>query len=411
MTESDGIVIVGGGLAGAKAAEGAREAGWEGPITLIGAEPYLPYERPPLTKGLLQGGDGPEAAFVHPDGWDAEHGVELRLGVRAASIDPDAHIVTTEGGRTVPFSKLVLATGSAARRPELPGADLPEVFTVRTMSDSLALRERLRPGARLAIVGSSWIGAETAASARQRGAEVTLVGRGAELLERVLGREIGAFFSRIHREHGVDLRLGLDATAIEGGDHVTGLRLSDGSLVEVDTVVLGIGADPSTGLAEAAGLAVDHGVLADERLATSHPDVLVAGDIANAQHPVLGRRLRIEHWANALEQGLAAGRNAAGADRPYELLPFFFSDQYDTGMEYSGWPVSFDEVVFRGSPDDGEFVAFQLADGVVVGGANVNVWDVNEHVQALLRAARPVRREVLADPGVDPADWVRLAVA
>jgi len=414
VNENDAIVIIGGGLAGAKAAEGAREAGWSGPIRLIGAEPYLPYERPPLTKGLLQGSDGPQAALVAKDGWASRHDVELLLGAPAESLDRSTRSVRV-AGRDVRYSRLVLATGSVAVRPGLPGADLDGVFVVRTIDDALALRDRLVPGARLAVVGASWIGTEVAASARIRGAEVVLLGHGSVPLERVLGREVGGFFGRLHESHGVALRLGPGVVAIEGEQNATGVRLEDGTLVEAEVVVLGTGARPELALAEAAGLDVGgsgaaRGVLADERLATSDPDVFVAGDIANAMHPILGDRVRVEHWGNALNQGLVAGANAAGAERDFDLLPYFFSDQYDVGMEYSGWPGAVDEVVVRGSLDDGGFVAFQLRDGVVVGGANVDVWDVNEHVQDLVRAAKPVRPEVLADPDVDPADWVRLAV-
>jgi len=414
VSDTETIVIVGGGLAGAKAAEGAREAGWQGRIRLIGAEPYLPYERPPLTKGLLQGADGPRAAIVAGDGWATTHGVELLLSAPAESIDRGARTVRV-AGEDLPYTRLVLATGSVAPRPDLPGADLDGVFVVRTLDDALALRDRLLPGVRVAVVGASWIGTEAAASARQRGAEVTLLGRGSVPLERVLGHEVGAFYAAVHEAHGVSLRLGPGIAAIEGEQNATGVRLDDGSLVEAEVVVLGTGVRPELGLAVAAGLDVGgsgpaRGVLADERLATSDPDVFVAGDIANAMHPILGDRIRVEHWGNALNQGLTAGANAAGANRVFDLLPYFFSDQYDVGMEYSGWPGAFDEVVIRGSLDDGEFVAFQLRDAVVVGGANVNVWDVNEHVQDLVRAARPVRREALVDPGVDPADWVARAL-
>lgn len=409
MSDNESILIIGGGLAGAKAAEGAREAGWRGAIRLIGAEPYLPYERPPLTKGLLQGADGPQAAIVAKDGWATTHGVELLLGAPAESIDRAAHTVRV-AGEDVPYTKLVLATGSVAPRPKLPGVDLGGVFVVRTLDDALALRDRLLPGTRVAIIGASWIGTEVAASARIRGAEVTLLGRGSVALERVLGREVGAFYASVHASHGVALRLGPDVTAIEGDENATGVRLEDGALIEAEVVVLGTGVRPELGLAEAAGLEIDDGVLADATLATSDPDIYVAGDIANAMHPIFGGRVRVEHWGNALNQGLTAGANAAGAGRTFDFLPYFFSDQYDVGMEYSGWPVEFDEVLIRGSIDDGEFVAFQLRDAVVVGGANVNVWDVNEYVQDLVRAAAPVRREVLVDPDVDPADWVKRAI-
>jgi len=410
--EEESIVIVGAGMAGVKAAEGAREAGWQGRIQLVGAEPFLPYERPPLSKGILQGAEGPRAALIHDDGWEVAHEVELLLGARAESIDLAARRVQLAGGPALAFSSLVLATGCSARRPTLPGAQLEGVLTLRSLEDSLALRDRLLPGSRLVVIGTGWIGTEVAASARQRGVEVVLVGSQAAPLERTLGPEVGAFYGRLHRDHGVELRMGSAVTAIEGEERVTRVRLEDGALLAADTVVLGVGSQPETGLAEAAGLALgEGGVLADERLVTEHPRVLVAGDIAAAVHPVLGSRLRVEHWANALDQGLLAGGNAAGGSSAYDRIPYFFSDQYEAGMEYSGWPVPYDEVVFRGSPEAGAFVAFYLSGGVVVGGVNVNVWDVNEHVQALVRAGTPARRDVLADEGADPAEWVSAALA
>ena len=408
MSDSDAIVIIGGGLAGAKAAEGAREAGWSGPIRLIGTEPYLPYERPPLSKGVLRGDDGPQAALVAKDGWAQAHEVELLLGAPAESIDLAARSVRL-GATDLAYSRLVLATGSIAGHPPIKGSGLPGTFVLRTLDDALALRDRLLPGTRVAVVGSSWIGTEVAAVATERGAEVTLLGHGEVPLERVLGAEVGAFYARIHAEHGARLRLGPRVEAIDGDDAVEGVRLADGTRLDADVVVFGTGVRPDLRLAKDAGLRTDGGVLADDRLRASDRHVFVAGDIAEAEHPILGARVRVEHWGNALNQGLAAGANAAGADRPYDLLPYFFSDQYDVGMEYSGWPVEFDEIVIRGSLDDGEFVAFQLRDGIVVGGANVNVWDVNEGVQALVRLAAPVRREVLADPEVGPEEWVARA--
>jgi 3-phenylpropionate/trans-cinnamate dioxygenase ferredoxin reductase component len=224
-------------------------------------------------------------------------------------------------------------------------------------------------------------------------------------LERVMGPEVGSFFAELHRSHGVDMRLGVGVDAIEGSDHVTAVRLADGTVVPVDTVVVGIGVTPKIELARDAGLSVAEGVLVNSSLVASHPDVYAVGDIADAEHPTFGGRIRVEHWANALNQGLAAGSNAAGATVVYDRIPYFYSDQYDMGMEYSGWPVPWDNVAFRGDPGQGKFVAFYLRDGRVVGGANVNVWDVNEHVQALVRAGAPVDLDVLTDPSVSPDEW------
>lgn len=402
----DGLVIVGAGLAGAKAAEAARSSGWEGAIRLVGAEAHLPYERPPLSKGVLSGHDRPTVAAVHESGFYVTNEIDLLIGAAAEALDLQARTVTLTGGRRLTFAKLVLATGSTPRRLPVPGMDLDAVFTLRTLDDSLALREELRAGRRVCVVGASWIGTEVAAAARERGCDVVMVDPLATPLERVLGAEVGGYFAVLHADHSVDLRMGTGLEAIEGSDRVSGVRLDDGEVVDADVVVVGVGVVADIALAEEAGLETASGVLVDSHLRTSHPDVYAAGDIAEAEHPVLGRRVRVEHWANALNQGRTAGTNAAGGSEVYDRIPYFFSDQYDAGMEYSGWPVPYDDVVFRGDPGAGEFVAFYLAGGLVVGGINVNVWDVNEAVQALIRSRTAVDTAVLADPDTDPKAWL-----
>ncbi|HET6918970.1 MAG TPA: FAD-dependent oxidoreductase [Jiangellaceae bacterium] len=402
---SDGLVIVGASLAGAKAAEGARDGGWAGAIRLAGAEWHLPYERPPLSKGVMQGSEQPSVARVHGDGFYAGHEIEILLGAAATGIDLADSTVTLAGGRRLRFDKLVLATGSTVRRIPVPGAELDGVCYLRSLDDALALRDLLQPGRRLAVVGVSWIGTEVAASARQRGTEVVMVDPLSQPLERVLGPEVGRYFARLHTDHGVKLRLGTGVEAFAGDGRVEAVRLTDGSAVDADAVVVGIGVNPNVDLARSAGLAVDQGVLVDAHLTTSHPDVFAAGDIAEHHHPVLGARVRVEHWANALNQGLTAGANATGAGQVYDGIPYFFSDQYDMGMEYSGWATGYDRVVFRGDPEDGAFVAFYLSGERVVGGVNVNVWDVNAQVQALVRSAAPADIDAITDPDVDPATW------
>lgn len=401
----DGLVIVGAGLAGAKAAEAARSNGWDGPIRLVGAEPHMPYERPPLSKAVLIGRDGPAAAAVHGGDFYVSGEIDLLLAAPAERLDLDGRTVELAGGRRLTFSKLVLATGSTPRRLPVAGMDLAGVHTLRTVDDALALREVLHPGRRVAVIGASWIGTEVGAAARERGCDVVMIDPLATPLERVLGAQVGGYFAALHADHGVDLRMGTGVEAIEGSDRVTGVRLGDGTTVDADAVVVGVGVVPDLDLARDGGLEVAGGVLVDAHLRTSHPDVYAAGDIAEAEHPVLGTRVRVEHWANALNQGLTAGANAAGAEAVYDRIPYFYSDQYEMGMEYSGWPVPFDRVVFRGDPSDGAFVAFYLADDVVVGGINVNVWDVNDAVQDLVRSRAPVDAAVLADPGTAPADW------
>jgi 3-phenylpropionate/trans-cinnamate dioxygenase ferredoxin reductase subunit len=399
------LIIVGASLGGAKAAEGARTQGWTGPIRLVGAEPHMPYERPSISKDVLIGRAAPLTASVHDSGFYVDNEIDLLLGGTVSRIDLAEQRVELNGGRQIHFEKLILATGSSPRRLRLPNVDLPEVFSFRTLDDALAVRDRLVPGSRLAVIGASWIGTEVASAARQRGADVVMIDPLSTPLERVLGPEVGHFFAELHRSHGVDLRMGVGVDAIEGSDHVTGVRLADGTVVPADTVVVGVGVSPNIELARDAGLSVGGGVLVDSALVTRHPDVYAVGDIAEAEHPIFGGRIRVEHWANALNQGLAAGSNAAGAAVIYDNIPYFYSDQYDTGMEYSGWPVPWDRVAFRGDPDQGAFIAFYVRDGRVVGGANINVWDVNEQMQAVIRAGVPVDLGALMDPSVGPDEW------
>lgn len=395
------FVIVGASLAGAKAAEALREAGHDGPVVLIGEEHERPYERPPLSKGYLLGSTERSKIYVHPPQWYADHDVTLRLGTAVTAIDPAAHTVTLADDGRVPYAKLLLTTGSSPRRLTVPGADLAGVFYLRRVEDSERLKEVLRPGARIVVIGAGWIGLETAAAARAAGAEVTVL-ESAELpLLRVLGREVAEVFAGLHRDHGVDLRFGVQVEALtRGAGGVAGVRLGDGSTVAADAVIVGIGITPNTALAEAAGLETGNGVRTDEHLRTSDPDVFAAGDVADAFHPLLGRHLRVEHWANALNQPQTAARAMLGQDAVYDRVPYFFSDQYDLGMEYTGYvePSGYDRVVFRGDVAGREFIAFWLSGGRVLAGMNVNVWDVTDPIRELVRSGRPVDPAALADP-------------
>jgi 3-phenylpropionate/trans-cinnamate dioxygenase ferredoxin reductase subunit len=402
---SDGMVIVGASVAGANAAVAARRQGWSAPIRLVGKETYLPYERPPLSKAVLIGRAPLSTAQVYPGRFYATNEIDLILGTVATNVNLADKTVELEGGRRLRFERVVLATGSSARSLPIPGADLPRVYTLRTIDDMLALRDELFPGRRVGVVGGSWIGTEVAAAARQRGCEVLIAEPMHTLLERVLGAEVGQYYADLHRSHGVQLRFGVGVEGIEGRDRVEGVRFADGTTAEADVVVLGVGVRPAVDLAVAAGLEAGQGVLVDERLASGHPDVFAAGDIAEAQHPVLRRRVRVEHWANAMNQGSVAGANAAGASQLYDEVPYFFSDQYDSSMEYSGWPIPWDRVMFRGNQVDGAFVAFYLSEGKLVAGVNVNVAGVNEHVQRLIRDEGSVDVEQLADLDVEPSQW------
>ncbi|OKI52000.1 NAD(P)/FAD-dependent oxidoreductase [Streptomyces sp. MJM1172] len=403
MTTNSAYVIVGAGLGGAKAAQTLREEGFDGPLVLIGAERERPYERPPLSKGYLLGTQEREQAYVHPERWYTEHDVDLRLGATATALDTAARRVTLTDGSRVDYAKLLLTTGSAPRRLPVPGADLDGVLYLRRLEDSDRLKAALRSGATIVVIGAGWIGLESAAAARAAGCRVVVL-ESAELpLLRVLGREVAQIFADLHRDHGVDLRFGARIASITGdGAAADGVLLADGTRLAADAIVVGVGITPNTGLAEEAGLEVEDGILTDDHLRTSSPDVYAAGDVANAHHPFLGRRIRVEHWANALNQPQTAARAMLGQDAAYDRLPYFFTDQYDLGMEYTGHvePGGYDRVVFRGSTATREFIAFWLAGDRVLAGMNVNVWDVTEPVQALIRSRAPIDPARLADPEV-----------
>jgi 3-phenylpropionate/trans-cinnamate dioxygenase ferredoxin reductase component len=400
------FVIVGGGMAGGKAVETLREEGFDGDVVVIGAEPERPYERPPLSKDYLRGEQDRTGVYLKEEGWYADNGVTLRSGTRAERIDLGARAVVLEGGEQVAFDRLLLATGAQPKRLPLPGADLDGVHVLRTFAHSDAIRSVLDKGSgHLAVIGAGWIGCEVAASARQKGLEVTVIEPLELPLLRVLGPDLGAFYRDVHAAHGVKLLLGTGVEAIEGSGRAERVRTSGGDTVDCDAVVMGVGVAPDITLAEGV-LDVDNGILVDAALRTSADGVLAAGDVANHDHPLLGERIRVEHWANALEQGPTAARVMLGQDVVYDKVPYFFSDQYDVGMEYAGNSHPDDEVVFRGSVESGEFVAFWLRDGRVTAGMNVNIWDVNEHIQELVRSGGEVERERLIDTDVEFAELV-----
>ena len=378
------VVIVGGGLAAAHAVEELREQGHEGDIDLFGAETHLPYNRPPLSKGLLLGNEDEASIFVHDEEWYADQSVAVHLGTPVTGLDLDRsriHVGDEEFG----YDRLLLATGSTPRR--LAAADAGgEVAYLRTLEDSLALRAAFGPGMHVAFVGAGWIGLEVAAAARTAGADVTVIESLELPLLRVLGPEVAATFAGLHRSHGVDLRLGATIVGFSpAGSGSSVVRLEDGAEIAADLVVVGIGVLPNDGLASQAGLAVDNGILVDEWLRSTNPEVYAAGDVANQLHPALGRRIRVEHWDTAIEQGKVVARNMLGGDEAYARLPYFFTDQYDLGMEYVGnvGPDGYDEVVIRGDTG-GQFTAFWLKEDHVLAGMHVNDWDAIDPIRALV---------------------------
>ena len=396
------FLIAGGGLAGAKAAQTLREEGFGGRVQLVGSESERPYERPPLSKGYLTGTAQRDSLFVHPTNWYEKHAVELHLESPAVDLDPVGHLVTLGTGARLGYDRLLIATGSSARR--LPGADLDGLYYLRDVEDADRLRAALTVGGRrVAVVGAGWIGLETAAAARGHGNEVTVVGSQAVPLRAALGDELGGMFAELHRDHGVTLQLRTRVAELtSSGGAVTGLVTDGGDTLSADVVVVGVGARPNVQLAADAGLSVDNGIVVDQAMRTSHPDVYAAGDVANSYHPLFRRHLRVEHWANALHGGPAAARSMLGQNVTYDRVPYFYTDQFDLGMEYSGYvdPGGYDQVVYRGDRAGRMFIAFWLSAGRVLAGMNVNVWDVTTAIQDLIRAGARVDPDELADPDV-----------
>jgi 3-phenylpropionate/trans-cinnamate dioxygenase ferredoxin reductase subunit len=393
---SQAFVIVGAGLAGAKAAEALRGGGFDGQLTLIGEEGHLPYERPPLSKDYLAGKAERDSVFVHDQAWYRQQEIGLRLGRQAAAIDRDARQVRLDDGASLRYDKLLITTGSSPRRL----ADTTGVHYLRTIDDSDRLREILATGSHLAVIGGGWIGLEVTAAARQAGLLVTVLENLELPLLRVLGPEMAQVFADLHRSQGVSLRLGVRVEGISSssGGTAASVRLADGTRIEADAVVAGIGATPRTSLAADAGLEVTDGIVTTAALRTSDPDIFAAGDVASAYHPLLGRHIRVEHWANALKQPAVAAAAMLGQNVRYEDLPYFYTDQYDLGMEYLGdVRDGYDQVVVRGDLEGREFIAFWLKDGRVLAGMNVNVWGVTDSIKNLIRSGHPVTGDALAD--------------
>ena len=407
MASAKTFVIVGASLAGAKAAETLRKEGFEGRVVLIGEETDRPYERPLLSKEYLRAEKPAAKLYVHDEGFYADNDIELLSGTRVESLELGAHQVTLQDGRRMPYSRLLLSTGAVPRRLSLPGADLPGVRYLRQKADSDALRAAIMAASRVVVIGAGWIGSEVAASARQLGAEVAIVAPEAVPLDRVLGPEVGGVYRDLHAEKGVDLHLSTQVEAIIGNSAAQGVRTTDGSVIDGDVIVVGVGVSPRDELARDAGLTLENGIVVDEFLRTSSPDVFAAGDVAATWNPMYNKRIRMEHWANALSQGQTAARNMLSHDSQltaYTKLPYFYSDQYDLGMEYHGYASDWDRVVVRKGTSVLEFIAFWLKDGRVLAGMNANIWDQGDAIKALVRGGATVDADRLADPSVPLTD-------
>ena len=403
MNTKPSFVIVGGGMAGALAAQTLREEGFDGKITMLGQEPNAPYERPPLSKDYLQGKAERDSIFVHPQPWYAEHAVELSLGSAVTSLDPASRTVITTNGDQLRYDKLLLATGSKPRHLDVPGADLDGVYYLRNVEDSDRLKIKFAEAKQVVIIGAGWIGLETAAAARAAGLDVTLLVSGDLPLEHVLGPEVAPIFDELHRSHGVDLRYRTAAVELTGShETVTGIMLSAGSRIDADMIIVGVGVAPRTELAAAAGLKIDNGIVVDEHLRTSDPDIFAAGDIAQTYSPRLGRHIRVEHWANARRQGAVAAKAMLGQDAVDVRPSYFFTDQYDLSMEYTGdiGPAGYDRVIFRRHTDSNEMIVFWLYEQRIQAGMNINIWDVADDIDRLIQSARPINADDLGNPAI-----------
>jgi 3-phenylpropionate/trans-cinnamate dioxygenase ferredoxin reductase subunit len=395
------MVVVGAGGAGGTAAATLRQEGFDGPVVLVGAESQPPYERPPLSKAYLQGRSGVDALWLRPEGFWEEQAIELRLGVEATSLDPASRTLGLSDGGELTYQRLLLATGGRNRRPPIPGLGLAGVCDLRFLADADAVRARADGAARAVVVGLGFIGCEVAASLRALGLEVTAVDPQPAPLAQVLGEEVGAAVAQLHRDHGVELLLGDAVDHVDGDDHLEAVVTREGRRLPCDVAVVGLGIAPATGLAEAAGLAVDDGVVVDDRCRTSAEGVYAAGDVARHHHPLFGRHVRVEHWMNALEQGQAAALSMLDVGEPYQDVPWFWSDQYDTTIQYAGIASRWDRLVLRGDAAARRFSAFYLADGRLQAAAGVNQPRDVRAAMRLIAAGGEVDPDRLADEDTD----------
>jgi 3-phenylpropionate/trans-cinnamate dioxygenase ferredoxin reductase subunit len=398
---SETFVIVGAGVAGGGAAAALREEGFDGRVVLIGAEQQPPYERPPLSKEYLRGESSFERALFQPPDFYDENGVETRFGVRATRVDAAEKVVELDGGERVAYDRLLVATGGRNRRFRIPGMDLEGIYSLRTVADSDRIRAEISPGRRAVVVGMGFIGSEVAASLRQSGVDVVVVDRNEVPLRRVLGEEVGRVIEGIHRDNGTSMIFEDTVAAFEGVGRVERVTTSRGRRIECDFVVVGLGVEPVTDLLADTGAEIDNGVVVDEYLRTGVEGIYAAGDVANHYHPVFGRRIRVEHWQNALKQGPVVARNMLDKDEPYDEIPWFWSDQYEHNLQYAGFHTEWDELVVRGSMEERNFVAFYRKDRRVLAAVAVNRGRDLRRSMPLIKAREPIDAARLCDLDVD----------
>ena len=401
------IVIVGAGHAGGRAAESLRSAGHKGPITLVGTETHPPYERPPLSKELLAGAIAVEKTYLRPLSYYSENGIELRLGAEAVGIDRRAQTITLKDGQKLPYDALLFTTGARARRLPIPGGDGTRVLYLRDIDDSLKLREALQPGIRLAVIGAGFIGLEVAATAKKRGASVTVLELAPQVLARVAPPEIAAHVAALHAKNGVLVRTGVAVTDIEESGAGVVLKTKDGESIVADLVAIGVGAMPNSELAAAAGLSVQDGIVVDEFGRTSDPLIYAAGDVTRHFNPLVGRAIRLEAWQNAQNQAIAVAKIMAGGTEPFCEVPWFWTDQFDMNLQTAGAPAGWDKLVWRGGPDDPGFTVFHLADGKPVAATTVNNARDMRFARMLIQRGQAVDPAALADKAVKLQDLAR----
>jgi 3-phenylpropionate/trans-cinnamate dioxygenase ferredoxin reductase subunit len=408
---SETLVIVGASLAGGGAAATLRQEGFDGRVVLIGAEQQPPYERPPLSKEYLRGEFPFERVLVQPSDFYDENGIETRFGVRATRVDAAEKVVELDGGERVAYDKLLVATGGRNRRFRIPGMDLEGIYSLRTVADSDRIRAEISPGRRAVVVGMGFIGSEVAASLRQSGVDVVVVDRNEVPLRRVLGEEVGRVIEGIHRDHGTSMIFEDTVAAFEGVGRVERVTTARGRRIECDFVVVGLGVEPVTDFLADTGAEIDNGVLVDEYLRTGVEGIYAAGDVANHYHPVFGRRIRVEHWQNALKQGPAAARNMLERGEPYVEIPWFWSDQYEHNLQYAGFHTEWDELIVRGSMEERNFVAFYRKDRRVLAAVAVNRGRDLRRSIPLIKAREPIDAARLCDLNIDLRELASVAGA
>ncbi|WP_193096197.1 NAD(P)/FAD-dependent oxidoreductase [Brevibacterium sp. FME17] len=383
MAQEFGTVIIGAGIGGGTAVETLRDRGYAGSIALIGADPAAPYYRPDLSKKVMLEESDPAESALRGEDWYPAHDVTTFFGSAVTELDAKNQTLALDSGESLTYGQVILATGSTPRTLDVPGAKLGNIHTLRDAGDAVAIRSQFSKGNKVVIIGGGWVGLEVAAAAQNAGCEITVVLRSTPPLRSALGAEIGRYFEELHRSNGIEFVTEAETTGFSGSKAVESVQTSAGVL-PADLVVVGIGADPTIELATSAGLDIDNGVLVDEHMRSSDPNIFAIGDIAAAQNTLLKQRLRVEHWDNAVRQAEVAASTITGGDKEYDWQPYFYTDQFDLGMEYVGHGTSDDDVVIRGDKSSGEFIVFWTRGGAVTAAMNVNIWDVGDELRALI---------------------------